>query len=399
MNGVDHVEVVVEAVGDGRADAELRGRVDLLHRLGEHVRGRVPQDGEAVRGVDRHGLDHLAVGHRQVQVAQLAVDADDDDLATLGEQVRRGGPRPDRDLDAVDGEGEGLGGRCRHGGGLLALVVRPVRTLATMLPTPRAAQVEPPAVREITCGCPPPFREEPRLTRGSKSVTIEAMDADRTESLRRRAALHRALADPARLQIVDSLALGDASPSELAEALGMPSNLLAHHLKVLEREGVVGRGRSEGDRRRSYVHLVPGTLDRLGSPPARPAARVLFVCTANSARSHLAAALWRRASAIPAESAGTHPAAAISPGVLDSARRHGLDVPEVRPQHVADARGDDDLVVTVCDRAHEELVIPVDVHWSIPDPLRLGTPEAFDGALEEIARRVDHLAPHLVPTS
>ena len=77
------------------------------------------------------------VGDRQVQVPQLAVHPHDDDVAALGEQVRGGGPRLDRDLGAVDGEGEGLGGRCRHGGDLLTLVARPVRTLATMLPTRR----------------------------------------------------------------------------------------------------------------------------------------------------------------------------------------------------------------------------------------------------------------------
>src|SRR5690625_7433567 len=67
-----------------------------------------------------------------------------------------------------------------------------------------------------------------------------------------RARLHAALADPARLQIVDVLSLGDASPSELAEILTAPSNLVAHHLGVLEREGVVSRKRSEADRRRNY---------------------------------------------------------------------------------------------------------------------------------------------------
>ena len=223
------------------------------------------------------------------------------------------------------------------------------------------------------------------------------MNTERTEELRRRAALHAALADPARLQIVATLDLGDASPSELAEALGMPSNLLAHHLKVLEREGVVGRTRSEGDRRRSYVHLVPGALDNLAASQSRPVARVLFVCTANSARSHLATALWRRASEIPAVSAGTHPAEAIAAGAVESARRHHLDLPLVRPQHVDGVRRDGDLVVTVCDRAHEELHFPVDVHWSIPDPLLAGTPDAFDRALEELGRRVDNLAPRLSP--
>ncbi|MFD1505096.1 helix-turn-helix domain-containing protein [Georgenia yuyongxinii] len=221
------------------------------------------------------------------------------------------------------------------------------------------------------------------------------MNAERGDELLRRAALHAALADPARLQIVDTLHLGDASPSELAEALAMPSNLLAHHLKVLEREGIVGRTRSEGDKRRTYVQLVPGALDDLTVPKLRSVPRVLFVCTANSARSHLAAALWRRASEVPAVSAGTHPTEAIADGALDSARRHGLDLPAVRPQHVSDVRTDDDLIVTVCDRAHEELDFPVDVHWSIPDPLLAGTPEAFDHALEEIGRRVGSLAPRL----
>ncbi|WP_418607524.1 helix-turn-helix domain-containing protein [Georgenia sp. SUBG003] len=139
------------------------------------------------------------------------------------------------------------------------------------------------------------------------------MVTDRQARLQRRAALHAALADPARLRIVDTLRLGDAAPSELAEAVGVPSNLLAHHLKVLERAGVVSRTRSEGDKRRSYVQLVPGALDGLVAGDVRPVTRVLFVCTANSARSHLAAALWRRASEIPAVSAGTHPAAPSPP--------------------------------------------------------------------------------------
>mgnify|MGYP002652709233 CR=1 FL=1 len=38
LTGGRHVEVVVETVGDGRSDAELRLGVDLLHGLREHVR-------------------------------------------------------------------------------------------------------------------------------------------------------------------------------------------------------------------------------------------------------------------------------------------------------------------------------------------------------------------------
>jgi ArsR family transcriptional regulator, arsenate/arsenite/antimonite-responsive transcriptional repressor / arsenate reductase (thioredoxin) len=217
--------------------------------------------------------------------------------------------------------------------------------------------------------------------------------------LARRAALHAALADLARLQITDTLQAGDASPSELAAMLAMPSNLLAHHLHVLEEAGIITRRRSEGDRRRTYLQLVPGVLDSLAPPTARAALRVLFVCTANSARSHLAAALWRRASTVPAVSAGTHPAAAIDPGAIAAAQRHRLPLPRLRPRRIGDVRRQGDLVITVCDLAHEELAEPPTVHWSIPDPVPAGDPGSFDDALAQLADRVGRLAPRLVAIS
>ncbi len=51
------LEVVVEAVLDRRADAELRLGELLLHRLREHVSGGVPDDAAAVLGVGADGLD------------------------------------------------------------------------------------------------------------------------------------------------------------------------------------------------------------------------------------------------------------------------------------------------------------------------------------------------------
>jgi protein-tyrosine-phosphatase/DNA-binding HxlR family transcriptional regulator len=221
------------------------------------------------------------------------------------------------------------------------------------------------------------------------------MNDELMSDLERRAAVHAALADPARLAITDSLADGDASPSELAGMLAMPSNLLAHHLKVLEETGLVTRHRSEGDRRRTYLRLVPGALDSLAGPQARAARRVLFVCTANSARSHLAAALWRQASTVPAASAGTHPAGKIDPGAVSAAARRQLPLPRLRPRHVSDVLHDGDLVVTVCDLAHEELGAQAAVHWSVPDPVPAGDPGSFDAALTELDRRVTRLAPRL----
>jgi ArsR family transcriptional regulator, arsenate/arsenite/antimonite-responsive transcriptional repressor / arsenate reductase (thioredoxin) len=225
------------------------------------------------------------------------------------------------------------------------------------------------------------------------------MIEEQTSDLARRAALHAALADPARLAITDTLQAGDASPGELAAMLAMPSNLLAHHLHVLAEAGIITRRRSEGDRRRTYLQLVPGALDSLAPQTARVALRVLFVCTANSARSHLAAALWRRASAVPAVSAGTHPAPAIDPGAIAAARRHRLPLPRLRPRHVTDVRRQDDLVITVCDLAHEELAEAAAVHWSIPDPVPAGDPASFDAALAQLADRVERLAPRLALAS
>jgi protein-tyrosine-phosphatase len=129
------------------------------------------------------------------------------------------------------------------------------------------------------------------------------------------------------------------------------------------------------------------------------ALRVLFVCTANSARSHLAAALWRQASNVPAVSAGTHPAEAIDPGAIAAARRHRLPLPRLRPRHISDVRHHGDLVVTVCDLAHEELAEATAVHWSIPDPVPAGDPGSFDAALAQLADRVGRLAPRLAAVS
>ncbi|BAS10327.1 protein-Tyrosine phosphatase [Arthrobacter sp. Hiyo4] len=56
---------------------------------------------------------------------------------------------------------------------------------------------------------------------------------------------------------------------------------------------------------------------------------------------------------------------------------------------------DQDFVVTVCDNAHEELPGLRGIHWSVPDPLRLNTREAFEGAFTEIFDRVNGLAPRL----
>jgi protein-tyrosine-phosphatase len=225
------------------------------------------------------------------------------------------------------------------------------------------------------------------------------MNADWSASLSGRARIHAALGDPARLAILDALALGDASPGEIGHTLGLPTNLIAHHVNVLHEAGVIDRTRSEGDRRRTYLRLRPDALTALLPDPLREVARVVFVCTHNSARSQLAAALWARRSDVPATSAGTEPAAKVHPRAVAAARRHGLSLARARTANIVDVLRDDDLVVAVCDNAHEHLPTQPgrQLHWSVPDPARTDTATAFEAALTDIAGRVERLAPALTP--
>ena len=218
---------------------------------------------------------------------------------------------------------------------------------------------------------------------------------DDTSSLLVRARIHAALGDPARLAIVDALTLGDASPGEIGHDLGMPTNLVAHHLKVLQDAGLIVRTRSEGDRRRTYLRLQPDVLAQLAPPPLAEAERVVFVCTHNSARSQLAAALWRERVGSPVASAGTKPAARVHPRAVKVAHRHGLALDPTRTANVTDVVHDGDLVIAVCDNAHEDLTggVRPRLHWSVPDPIRVDTDAAFEAAYTDLAGRIDRLAP------
>jgi protein-tyrosine-phosphatase len=207
-----------------------------------------------------------------------------------------------------------------------------------------------------------------------------------------RAAMHAALGDPVRLAVVDDLAASDRSPKELCTRLGLASNLLAHHLDVLEEVGLVVRFTSAGDRRRKYVRLVREPFATLGLAPRRPRGDLLFLCSHNSARSQLAAALWRARTGRPAASAGTHPAERVHRGALAAARRAGLDLTDAVPSALGPVRPDTQ-VVTVCDRAHEELEPAADWwHWSIPDPVETGTAAAFDAVVADLDTRIAAIA-------
>lgn len=227
------------------------------------------------------------------------------------------------------------------------------------------------------------------------------MDVELDLELEQRARLHAALGDPTRLRIVEELVHSDLSPLEVRELVGIESNLLAHHLDVLESVRVVERSPSHGDRRRRYIRLRSGALELLVRSMPLAADSVLFVCTGNSARSQLAAAIWNGVHAVPATSAGTEPAKEIHPHARRIAVQRGLAFASDRPTAL-DEGTTADVIVTVCDRAHEQLRRRSgrprrSLHWSIADPAQAGTPRAFEHAADELARRIDDLAPHVLP--
>lgn len=224
--------------------------------------------------------------------------------------------------------------------------------------------------------------------------------------LLRRAGLHAALGEPIRLAIVDELMRSDRAPVELATQFALPTNLLSHHLAVLERVGLIERSVSSGDRRRRYVCIVPDAVVAVGAVAAGASAARLgstvFVCTHNSARSQLAAALWTHRTGAGASSAGTHPAPRVHPGAVAAGRRRGVDLSAAVPRSLTEGElGRADLVVTVCDRAHEEVDLPVTaVHWSIPDPVGSSratdgsaADDPFDAAAASIERRIAMFVP------
>ena len=209
--------------------------------------------------------------------------------------------------------------------------------------------------------------------------------------------LHAALADPARLRIVDTLGVRRRLPVRAGSGAG----------DAVEPARPPPEGAAS--RRAAHPHAGPratGAAPTCGwcrrpstsSRPATAAAahRVVFVCTANSARSQLAAALWRRASPCPRpRPAPTRPRGstlARSP----PPHRHRLPLRRLRPRRrsddVHDRRRPGHHGVRPRPRGARRAA---DLHWSVPDPVRTGTPAAFDRAYDELTRRVSDLAPRL----
>ncbi|MGH9285411.1 MAG: ArsR family transcriptional regulator, partial [Acidimicrobiales bacterium] len=84
-----------------------------------------------------------------------------------------------------------------------------------------------------------------------------------------------------------------------------------------------------------------------------------------------------------------------------AARALGLELGATRPRALGPLDPQADLVITVCDRAHEALgpsAAPYGraLHWSVPDPVPAGSKAAFAAAAGQLADRILRVAPAIV---
>ena len=132
-------------------------------------------------------------------------------------------------------------------------------------------------------------------------------------------------------------------------------------------------------------------------------ARVLILCTGNSARSQMAEGLLRHdaGNAFEVFSAGTKPTQ-VRPEAIAVMREVGIDISGHRSKSVDEFEGQDfDYVITVCDNAKESCpVFPVKtrrIHWSIEDPAAVrgseeGRMAAFRRIRDELRLRLQGFA-------
>jgi protein-tyrosine-phosphatase len=152
------------------------------------------------------------------------------------------------------------------------------------------------------------------------------------------------------------------------------------------------------------MSLHPGLVPTAGPRPKRATvvARVLFLCTGNSARSQIAEALCEQLSdgAVIAASAGSHPKP-LHRNAVRVMRARGIDLSGRRSKHFSELAGQRfDYVISLCDRVREVCPEfpggPELIHWSIPDPAREpGSDEqilpAFERTAAELRTRIGFL--------
>ena len=227
---------------------------------------------------------------------------------------------------------------------------------------------------------------------------------------------------PLRWRLLNELARSDRRVGELCALAGEPQSLVSYHLRQLRDGGVVSARRSLADGRDTYyvlelarcgellagagASLHPGLRSAVGSDPGHARgsahARVLFLCTGNSARSQMAEALAEQLSdgRVRAASAGSHPKP-LHPNAVRVMRARGIDLAGRRSKHLGEfTRRRFDYVISLCDRVREVCPefpgTPQAIHWSVRDPGRepgtdTETLPAFERTAAELETRIAFL--------
>ncbi len=240
------------------------------------------------------------------------------------------------------------------------------------------------------------------------------------------------LAHDLRWTIVSLLVAGDLRTGEIVARTGQAPSLVSYHLARLRDAGLVSVRRSTADGRDSYHTLDPdaigdaiaGMASRLHpdllaeagarlaergvrvAGPAGPPARVLFICSGNSARSPMAEGWLNHLGGgrVTARSAGVSPGS-LHPLAVAAMAEQGVDISGHRPVHLSEFADDSfTRVITLCDRARENCgELPTEaaaVHWSIPNPAQAHPPDldAFRVTTRELRTRIRYLLPVLAGT-
>ena len=233
------------------------------------------------------------------------------------------------------------------------------------------------------------------------------------------------LAHDIRWRILLVLAKSDHRVEELVSQLKQPHNLLSYHLKKLRQQKLVTERRSSADARDVYYSLnlsqfrqlyaeagatvhpalsepVEQSSTETATIPAHPA-RVLFLCTHNSARSQIAEGLLRAVGGQEVEvfSAGNE-LTTVHPLAIKVMANRGIDLSKQKSKHLKEFIGQKfDYVITVCDRVRESCPVfpgdPEQIHWSFPDPAAIeGSLEKRERAFEETAREMTNRIQYLL---
>ncbi|MEP7284594.1 MAG: ArsR family transcriptional regulator [Chloroflexota bacterium] len=224
-----------------------------------------------------------------------------------------------------------------------------------------------------------------------------------------------------RWHMLTLLAHSDYKVQELVSLLEHPQNLVSYHLKQLRDIKLVQERRSTADARDIYYRLDleqlktyylqigqtlhPILVDTSAHPMAvenETPARILFVCTENSARSQMAEGILRHLGGgwVKVTSAGIQPSR-VHPNAIRVLAAMGIDISQQRSKHL-DVFQDHafDYFITVCDRARETCPafpnIANIIHWSLPDPAAVedhdnAQYQAFEDIAQQLFVRTQHL--------